>query len=259
MNLILFERDEIDSPLDLHDHRARHILDILRLGIGDRIRVGIVNGPQGRAQIRRIEDNALVLECEQALQNSLQSTFEPNDATGQSHPIRCLVGHPRPPVMRRLLKDLTSLGVRHIIVCATELGERSYLQSRLWKDGMWRSCLIEGAMQAGSTWLPRVDIGHSLGDALAVVNSTPIVNRHASEIRILFDPIEERRGISSLDLVPGFGSLIAIGAERGWSEKERRMLLAARFVGYSLGHRILRTETATIAAVAIILAKMGCA
>jgi RsmE family RNA methyltransferase len=50
---------------------------------------------------------------------------------------------------------------------------------------------------------------------------------------------------------------LAIGSERGWSDREREMLEAAGFMRLSLGSRALRTETACTAAAAIIMEKIG--
>jgi RsmE family RNA methyltransferase len=51
--------------------------------------------------------------------------------------------------------------------------------------------------------------------------------------------------------------VLAIGSERGWSERERDMLEAAGFLRLSLGSRALRTETACVAAVVLALEKTG--
>jgi RsmE family RNA methyltransferase len=49
----------------------------------------------------------------------------------------------------------------------------------------------------------------------------------------------------------------AIGSERGWSERERRMLEEAGYVRLGMGKRILRTETASTVATSLILGAMG--
>jgi RsmE family RNA methyltransferase len=47
--------------------------------------------------------------------------------------------------------------------------------------------------------------------------------------------------------------IIAIGSERGWSERERKLFNEAFFSVLSLGERALRTETACVAAAALVL------
>jgi 16S rRNA (uracil1498-N3)-methyltransferase len=53
------------------------------------------------------------------------------------------------------------------------------------------------------------------------------------------------------------GAVIALGAERGWSGAERQLLRQNQFVLANLGQRVLRTETACIAAIALLKAKLG--
>ena len=53
------------------------------------------------------------------------------------------------------------------------------------------------------------------------------------------------------------GALLAIGSERGWSDRERRLLKESGFAFAGLGSRILRTETACISAASLVLASFG--
>ena len=50
---------------------------------------------------------------------------------------------------------------------------------------------------------------------------------------------------------------IAIGPEGGWSPRDREQLVAAGYEGLKLGPRVLRTETAGIAAIAALQAACG--
>ncbi|MDR0998457.1 MAG: RsmE family RNA methyltransferase [Treponema sp.] len=50
---------------------------------------------------------------------------------------------------------------------------------------------------------------------------------------------------------------MAIGPERGWSDRERDLLEKAGFLRLSLGKRAMRTETACVAAAILALEKMG--
>ena len=62
MNLILFEPDEVTRPLPQDDPRARHILEVLRRREGEDFDVGLVNGPRGKAVLKRVSEDGLVLE-----------------------------------------------------------------------------------------------------------------------------------------------------------------------------------------------------
>jgi RsmE family RNA methyltransferase len=51
--------------------------------------------------------------------------------------------------------------------------------------------------------------------------------------------------------------VLAIGPERGWSDRERQLFAAAGFTRLSLGPRALRTETACTAALVLVMEKLG--
>ncbi len=64
-------------------------------------------------------------------------------------------------------------------------------------------------------------------------------------------------GSTALAAPPGGTAWIAIGPEGGWSPRDRDILRAAGFTGLRLGPRVLRTETAGLAAIAALQARFG--
>ena len=78
----------------------------------------------------------------------------------------------------------------------------------------------------------------------------------ADALRLTLDPLGEHR-FDTLSLVNVAGIVIGIGPEGGWSEKDRLILRNAGFDGLRLGPRVLRTETAGLAAIAALQAKFG--
>ena len=88
----------------------------------------------------------------------------------------------------------------------------------------------------------------SLPDQLVVVP--------ADALRVTLDPSADR-GIHAL-AVPAAGTVVVgVGPEGGWSPRDREQLVAAGFAGVRLGPRILRTETAGIAAISALQAVFG--
>jgi 16S rRNA U1498 N3-methylase RsmE len=143
---------------------------VLRARAGDEISIGIVNGARGTARILDISEEGIGLECrfEEAgtPQSSRAARTHDRIERRELAPIYCIIGHPRPIVLKRLLRDLTTIGVSGILVCGTELGEKSYLRSNLWlKEGV-RSYLVAGAAQAGGTHIPVVEKSYSIASGL---------------------------------------------------------------------------------------------
>lgn len=219
-------------PLPLDDPRARHILDVLRRAPGDVLDVGIIDGPRGRAVVRRADAGLLHLE------------FTWGDVPPPPAPVTVIVGLPRPQTGRKLLEELTALGVAAMHFVATERGEAGYAQSRLWRDGEWRRHIIAGAQQAFSTHLPHVTYGETLHSIVAALP--------AAGSRLALDNYEAARDLGTVSPAPPI--VLALGAERGWAPAERDALRAAGFELVHLGERVLRVETVAVAAVALLLA-----
>lgn len=147
---------------------------------------------------------------------------------------------PRPQTARKILNEATSLGVSSIRFFPSEKGEASYAASSLWKTPEWRRHLIEGAAQAFDTRLP--EVVHASGLA-ALTDALP-----AGCVKIALDNYEATRRLAPAGARP---LALAFGPERGWSAAERDILRAQGFGLAHLGVRVLRTETAVVAAVAV--------
>ena len=243
MNLILFEPDEIAHPLSRSDPRARHLLRVLRRHEGDTFDAGLVNGPRGKGTLTAIGPDTLTL------------AFAWDEAPPPLEPITLIIGLPRPQTARDILRDATSLGVAAMHFATTDKGEPGYGRSALWTGHAWRRHLISGAEQAFATRLPEVTHGRSL---LEIIGGLPdrtirvaLDHYEASEALARCRLSDETAGASRPELV------LAFGPERGWSNAERAVLRGSGFVLTHLGSRVLRTETAVVAAVAMVKARLG--
>jgi RsmE family RNA methyltransferase len=158
-------------------------------------------------------------------------------------PLELLLGHPRPIVLKRMLRDLATIGLKRIIVAPTDLGEKSYYSSNMWQRA--ESLMIEGASQGGTTLLPELVRAQSLEaaiDRLAAASTARLVlHPPAGQRRVVLQDALAERAVAPLS--------IAIGSERGWSERELQLLDASGFDRVALGARVLRTETAATVAV----------
>ena len=239
MNIVLFEGEPFFSR---NDARCQHIKKVLRKDVGDSFFAGLVNGPEGIATITHMDEAGLKFD------------FHPDHEMRPLYPVHVIIGFPRPIQLKRLLRDVASLGVSSVCLTGTELGEKSYRESTLVDRGAARESLLEGCMQAGSTAVPSLEMYESVADVLSVLGGRPdyryfllvMVDPDCSLIRA---PLE---GVSSDNPL-----VLAIGSERGWTAAERNLFRNAGFTVCSMGSRILRTETAATAALGIALAKSG--
>lgn len=232
MNLILFEPGELDSPLPRNDPRSVHILRVLGRRQGERFDAGIVNGPAGKALLEAVGPEALSIR------------FETGRAPAPADPIHLVLALPRPQTARKILGEATSLGVAAMHFFHAQKGEPSYGSSTLWSGGEWRRHLLDGAAQAFDTRLPEVIRHPDLAHAIAALP--------AGCTRIALDNYEAAgrlpAGLAARPIA------LAFGPERGWSASERALLRASGFELAHLGERVLRTETAVVAAISLVKA-----
>ncbi|HKB58192.1 MAG TPA: RsmE family RNA methyltransferase [Lacunisphaera sp.] len=237
MNIILFYAPEVELPLPRSDPRAVHLLDVLRRRPGDNFDAGLIDGPRGKGTLVAIDRETLTL--------SFVWTGPPPPLS----PITLLIGLPRPQTARVILREMTALGVAALHFIRTEKGEASYARSTLWQSGEWKSHLIAGAAQAFCTRLPEMTHERSLVECLTVLPAAPA--------RLALDNYESPAALSAFDPAGCKSAILAIGAERGWSAPERELLRQNGFAFVHLGPRVLRTETACLAAVTLLKAKLG--
>ena len=233
MNIILLKEHELFLPSS--DERAKHIRKVLRLGVGDSFRAGVVNGEKGTAVINAMDERGISF------------SFSGEKDGSQLYPLTLIVAQVRPICMRRILRETVSMGVRKLILPVSDLGEKSYLGASLYTEGEYRKILLDGAMQAGETGVSDVVITASLEEAIAAADG---------DEKILLDNREGALPLSSAELEEK-SVVLAIGPERGWSRREVEVFMAAGYSPMLLGHRILRTETAAVGGTLLALSLMG--
>jgi RsmE family RNA methyltransferase len=246
MNLILFEVDEAGKALSRWDKRTVHLIKVLHKQAGDTFDAGILGGGLGTGKIEALR-----------LDGSIVCSLDLKDDPPARTPVRMGVGFPRPIQLRRLLRDLANLGILAVDLLGTDLGERSYRDTKLLSGGGAREALIEGAVQARDTRLP---VLRSYPDVAAWLAERPWEKGPG---RITLGPLlvmadNVRPEGSFVNLTPMRRSVVlAIGSERGWTNHERDLFEQAGFTRLSLGSRALRTETACVAAAILAMEKIG--
>jgi RsmE family RNA methyltransferase len=247
VNLILFESWELGKTLSRRDKRTIHLLKVLHKKTGDFFDAGILGGRRGTGRIEKIN-----------FDGSLFVSLRLDEAPPPRLPLRVAVGFPRPIQLRRLLRDLSNLGIEAIDLLGTELGEKSYRDTKLLSDGGARESLIEGAVQSRDTSIPELAVFASLDawlrerpwdkEGSGIVRSFPLL--------VAADNVRPEGAMVRLSPMRS-PMVLAVGAERGWSDRERDALEDAGFLRLSLGGRALRTETACVAAAVLALEKIG--
>ena len=238
MNLILCEPSEVDADglVTLTGARAAHVRGVLGANPGDVIRIGIVDGAKGRGEVLAIFEDRVVLRSE------FDAPVPPPPA------VDLLLALPRPKVLRRLWAQLAALGVGRIVLTNASRVERPYFDTHVLEPSTYRPLLIEGLQQAGDTRLPRVSIHRQF--RILVEDELDALCGDAA--RLVAHPGSHPSLLTSARHSPRRRVLLAVGPEGGWNDFELELLKRHGFEVVGLGPRILRTDTACIALLALL-------
>jgi 16S rRNA (uracil1498-N3)-methyltransferase len=173
---------------------------------------------------------------------------------------RPLLRHPRVILAQAVLKGdrmdwvlqkATELGIESLVPI---ISERVIARPRIERLGAqqerWRRIAFEAAQQAERWDVPEVQVATDLLTWLRLASGTvKLISSERSD--------GERLNTVSWPEAPDSRILLLIGPEGGWSSAEREAAHASGFTSVSLGARILRAETAAVAALAIIQSCLG--
>ena len=244
MNRILFEKDEIvDGIATFGGERAEHVMNVLHGEVGQVLKTGEIGGFIGTGVITGIT-------------RPPSSVSSPEITVACSHDKRSLrpwvdliLAPPRPRVMKRLLPQLATMGVGRIFLVGAKKVEKDFWGATLLKPENYRPLLIDGLMQAGTSILPTLETRR---------NFRKFVKEELDTLwpeakRIVAHPYDGNRTIEQPERSNNRAILLAVGPEGGWTDEEVTLLGEHGFARYSLGSRILRTDTATIALLAQLM------
>jgi 16S rRNA (uracil1498-N3)-methyltransferase len=143
-----------------------------------------------------------------------------------------------------LLEKATELGVGEVTPVKTERSEKGLEAAALKRIGRWQRIAREASEQSRRARLPIIESPIELADALRIEEGHRFALEEAGARPILTAFPDVRQ--------PGDRVALLVGPEGGWTERERAAIVDAGWTTVSLGERILRAETAAIAALAIV-------
>ena len=225
--------------LALPDAAAVHLLRVLRLGIGDNCVLFNGDGSDYVATIvsvaKKIAEVEVTDVCSIDNESPLRITLAQALARGEK--------------MDWIIQKATELGVAAIQPIVSERTEVKLDGERADKRcAHWRAVAIAACEQCGRARLPQI------AEPLALHHYAAKLEREA--LKLMLDP-EAERMLSTLSLADAPHIELAIGPEGGFSQRDLAQLKAAGFLGLRLGPRVLRTETAGLAALAALQAMAG--
>ncbi len=223
---------QVGATIALSDNAATHATKVMRLGVGDTLVLFCGDGADYTCELTTIQKNAVMAKVKSRQLVENESPLN----------ISLLLGISAGDRMDIAIQKAVELGVKRIIPIKTERSVVKLDEDKAKKRVThWQNIAIAACEQSSRAFVPQVDIPTAL--------STLLANPCATDtLRITLDPLADKK-LSDLPKATGEIQLL-IGAEGGLSANEIALAGQYGFIGVQLGKRILRTETAPLAAIA---------
>ena len=236
MNLLLIDPGELrsDGTCVIADRRMHHLRTVLGVEVGSTVRAGVLGGALGTGEVIAIDSDGITLRL--ALTNSPSRPLD----------VELLLAVPRPKVITRTIEIAASFGVRRIDLTNAWRVDKSYLSSPRLDPVALTLAARFGAEQGGTTYLPEI----ALHDRLMARLDSRFASPDAAELRLIAHPNAPPIETVVTTRMP---TVLAIGPEGGWIERELETFVGRGFRPVSLGAPILRVEAAVASALGQLL------
>jgi 16S rRNA (uracil1498-N3)-methyltransferase len=213
--------------------QAAHLARVLRAAPGQVYDI-VANGFLHRAEITSVADNAVHFLLHEELQSEA------------ALPLHLLLAVFKFDHMEWAIEKSTELGIAKITPILARRTEKHLAQAALKRAERWRRIALEASKQSRRTDIPEIT------DPIAIKEA--IQNEQATT-RILLSETEQATTLSfalnTASEAVSQNTALAIGPEGGWTPEEISLFTQHQWQPVTLGPRILRAETAAIAAIAI--------
>ena len=226
MNLIVLKNSDFinNKVVRLKGRRFKHLCTVNQIKKDDELSCGLLNGKIGTGVITKISDN--FLEMRTCLENRPPAPL----------PLTLVLSLPRPKMLKRIIENVTSLGVKKIYLINSWRVKKSYWQSPLLDKDNLEKYLILGLEQSCDTILPKIYqkrffTSFVKEDLPLIAKDSMCITAHPKTLKKCPSNINHK-------------TTLVIGPEGGLIDKEVKTLENIGFETFNIGQRILRVETA---------------
>jgi 16S rRNA (uracil1498-N3)-methyltransferase len=225
------------AVVELGDSAANHVARVLRLSPGAALTLFNGEGDEYAAMLHEVGKRSATARVESFVEREVESPLAITLAQGIAKGER----------MDYAIQKATELGVVRLVPVITERCNVRLSDER-WEKKLqhWQAVAISACEQCGRNRIPLIEHPLTLTAWLA---------QDHNDLRLTLDP-QAAGGIATLDATPHQASLL-VGPEGGLSAGELSAAQRAGYRGIQLGPRVLRTETAGVAALAVLQARWG--
>ena len=233
--------DRLADKMVVAGGEAHHMLRVLRLAAGDKV---VVVDPVGQAAVARItqaSDTEVFLSMETMLEEEREAPIT----------IRLAQGLPKSDKMDFIVQKAVELGISEIIPMEADTSVVRYDAAKQQnRRERWQKIAAEAAKQCQRTIVPNVAAVQDLAKLLAATGGeTQIIVFYEGRVPLGLKQVLREK--------PGNDYLLIIGPEGGLSSREVQLAQERGAAIVTMGPRILRTETAALAAIAAVMYEHG--
>ncbi len=216
----------IDDQIEIDGANHHYLSRVMRARVGESFEIFNGRSPSYNARIKNIEKRSLSA----LIVNEAAPFLKPSPLTLAFAPIK----------KQRtdfIVEKAAELGVHDIQPIYTD-----YTNSERIRIDRLQKHVIEAVEQCGGTFIPEVK---------PILNFNEFIELNEGELIFCDETTEVRNGRSEFDQTKFTKCTIIIGPEGGFSDKERALMINKNAIRLSLGPRILRADTAAVAAISI--------
>ena len=241
MNSLVLLPSEVLDPTRalLEGVRAAYAFETHGVREGHVVKVSVLGGLRGEATIveaspaRVLFETRLSLPCLKPL------------------PVALIVGVSRPQTIKKVVQAAVMFGVSSLHFVRSELGEKSYLQSRALDADQLEEETVKALEQVWDSRAPEVVVhrtfSYFLENKLSEISASLTAQSPEAELaRFVAHPGGISVGCEDVNRLKNAPAIIAIGPERGWSDGEVRAFSDGGFQVLGLGERVVRVELALV-------------
>ena len=223
---------------------SHHLINVLRLSIGDRLVVFNNTGNEYAAHLVDVNKRTAMVEIKTC------------DLVDCESPLQITLAHglARGEKMDLIIQKAVELGVSHFVPLLTQYTNVKLSGDRLTKrHEHWQQVIISASEQCGRNRLMSIVQPMPFLAFITKIKAHDITD---NTVNLLLDPAGQIR-LSDLNSPTTKQVNLLVGPEGGFSTDEINHAKQASFQGIQLGPRILRTETAALAVVSILQTQWG--
>ncbi|MCK4492790.1 MAG: 16S rRNA (uracil(1498)-N(3))-methyltransferase [Methylococcales bacterium] len=224
---------QLGQTLELETEAAHYLRTVLRLQKNAQVILFNGQGGEYRCILEEVSRKKVSLSIDEKIERSVESPLKVSIGMGLSRSDR----------MDMTVQKSVELGVYQITPIMTQRSNVVIKKEKLeQKCRHWQKIAQHAAEQCGRTFVPKIH-------PIMPFNSW-VENQAHTVVKVFLDPFSQT-ALTQLKN-PQNEIIVVTGSEGGFCEAEKQTAISHNFIPISLGQRILRTETASLAALSAV-------